>query len=88
MQTINKKLHKEKIETAIVRLNSIKIKVANLRRNLEEIKIQTEIESRNICKKCTNLITKNEEVIFKDHSGKTIKHFHRKCFESLIASIN
>jgi hypothetical protein len=88
MQTINKKLQKEQIETAIVRLNSIKSKVVNLRVNLEKIKVQTEIESRNICKKCKNLITKNEEVIFKDHSGKKIQHFHRKCFESLIASIS
>ena len=87
IQTINKKLQKEQIETALVRLNSLKSKVVNLRINLEKIKVQTEIKSRNICKKCENLITKNEEVVFREHSGKNVQHFHRKCFESLISSI-
>ena len=87
MQTSNKKLQKEQIETAIVRLNSLKSKVVNLRVNLEKIKVQTEIESRKLCKKCDNLISKKQEVIFRDHSGKNVQYFHRKCFEVLIASI-
>ena len=89
MQTISKKpQQKERMEIVLVRLNSLKSKVIDLRNNLEKLKAQTEIKSRNKCEKCKNPIIKGEEVTFSDHSGKIIQHFHKKCFERLIASIN
>ena len=83
----NLRYRKEKIETTLDRLNSLKSRVVELRIKCEKLKLQTEKRNENICKRCKKAIIKDEEVTFKDSSGKITQHFHKRCFETLVACI-
>jgi uncharacterized protein with PIN domain len=86
MQTYNNRRYsKEQIETTLIRLNSLKVKVTELRIKCEKLKsLQTEkLEKR--CKECNKKIIRGKEVTFKDSSGKITQYYHKHCFETLVA---
>jgi hypothetical protein len=89
MQVNNgKRYRKEQIETTLDKLNTLKSKVIELRIKCEKLKLQTEKRKENSCKKCKKAIVKDEEVTFKNSSGKITQHFHKHCFEKLVACLN
>ncbi|MCW3997370.1 MAG: hypothetical protein NWF10_02230 [Candidatus Bathyarchaeota archaeon] len=87
MQTYNNRTYpKEQIETTLIRLNSLKLKVTELRVKCEKLKrLQKEKLNENRCKACNKKITHSKEVTFKDPSGKITQYYHKHCFETFIA---
>jgi hypothetical protein len=88
MQTYNddRNYPKEQIETTLIRLNSLKLKVTELRVKCEKLKrLQKEKRIENICRSCNKKIIHGKEVTFKASSGKITQYYHKHCFDTLIA---
>jgi len=76
---------KEKVEAALVRLQSLKCKVSELRVQCEELKkLQLEKQKEALlCNECGKLINHGQEVTLKDLFGKVKSHYHKDCFKAI-----
>ena len=84
----NSKLQREQIEITLNKLNSLKSQVVRLRIKCEKLRLETEKNKKNICELCEKSILKDEKVTFKNTSKKITNHFHKSCFEILVAWLN
>lgn len=84
----NSKHHKEQIEVTLSKLNSLRSQIIELRVKFEKLKFETEKRNKKICEKCKKEIRKDEKVTFKNTSKKITNHFHKSCFEILVACLN
>ena len=87
MQTYNgERFQKEKIETTLIRLNALKLKVTELRVRCEKLKkLQKEKLDEKKCSRCKKKIIPGKEVVFKDPAGELKHYYHNHCFETLIS---
>jgi len=77
--------HKEKIEIAMARLQSLKCKVAELRLHCEELK-KWQPESQTpalVCNECGKHIKHGQEVILRDSLGEVKSCYHKYCFKGI-----
>ncbi len=76
---------KEKIDIAMARLQSLKLKVAELRLHCEELKkLQSESQMPALlCNECGKHITQGQEVTLKDSLGKVKGYYHKDCFKGI-----
>ncbi len=80
---------REKIESALCKLQELKERVAELKRKCEELR---SIESERIeitakkfsqCDKCGHALDPEEQVVIRDGNGEERRHYHKKCFQTL-----
>jgi hypothetical protein len=75
---------KEKVETALARLQSLKSQVSELRVQCEALKkLQSEKQKDVICNECGKLIKQGQEVVLKGSLGKVKSYYHRDCFKAI-----
>jgi hypothetical protein len=75
---------KEKVEVVLVRLQSLKSQVSELRVQCEALKkLQLEKQKDLICKECGKLIEQGQEVVLKGSFGKIKGYYHRDCFKAI-----
>jgi dsDNA-specific endonuclease/ATPase MutS2 len=77
---------REKIETALNTLTTLKNRVSELRSQCEELKKQL-LENRVEelpCNRCGKAIQPGHEVIVRDSEGKERSRYHEKCFKALL----
>jgi len=80
--------HREKFEEAIVRLKSMRGRVANLKIHCESLgKLQlTEQAAEAVCSDCGKEIEQGQEVVVKNASGSPRSWYHRDCFRAIWVS--
>lgn len=79
---------REKLETALARLQSLKCKVSELRLQCEALKKQ-ELEKKKkalVCNECGKLIEQGNEVTIKDTHGEVRSCYHKDCFKAILFS--
>lgn len=79
---------KEKIETALARLQSLKLKVSELKLQLETLrKLQSERQEKTLlCNHCSKAIRNGTEILFKGFNGEVKKSYHERCFKAVLSS--
>jgi len=81
---------REKIESALYTLQELKERVAVLKRKCEELRRieseRIEFAAKNVsrCDKCRHSLDPEEQVVVRDGNGEERRHYHRKCFETLL----
>ena len=80
---------KEKAEAALVKLQSLKNQIAELRMQCEALKKrQSERQKDLTCSECRKLIEPGQEVVLKGSFGKLESYYHRDCFKAIWLSQN
>jgi uncharacterized protein with PIN domain len=79
---------KEKIEAALVRLQSLKHNVSELRLQLEALRdLHSEKhEKALLCSHCGKTIRKGNEIMIKNSLGEIRKSYHKACFKAVLSS--
>ena len=79
---------KERVESALVRLKSLKGRVTELREQCESLrKLGSEKAiGKVMCSECGTEIGLGQEVLVKDPSGKPNSSFHKECFKAIWTS--
>jgi prefoldin subunit 5 len=80
--------HKEKVEAALVRLQSLKRQVSKLRLQLEALReLQSEKQEKALlCNHCGRAIRKGKEIMIKDSFGEIKRSYHKGCFKAVLSS--
>jgi hypothetical protein len=76
---------RDKIEAALVRLQSLKSQIAALRLQCEALK-KRQSEQRVeglVCSECGKRIVLGEEVLLKDSFGEVKRFYHKECFKRI-----
>lgn len=78
----------EKIEAALARLQSIKLKVSELKLQLEALReLQSEKQGKtSLCNHCGKAIRKGQEITIKGSLGEIKRSYHESCFKAVLAS--
>ncbi len=75
---------REKVEAVLVRLQSLKSQVSELRVQCEALKkLQSEKPQDLTCNECGKLIEDGQEVVLKDSFGKIKSYYHKDCFKAI-----
>ncbi|MBT0159853.1 hypothetical protein G4O51_07695 [Candidatus Bathyarchaeota archaeon A05DMB-2] len=75
---------KERIEAALVMLQSLKNKVSELRLQCETLKkLQSEKQKDLVCGTCGKRIEAGQEVTLKDSFGNVRGYYHKDCFKAI-----
>lgn len=79
---------KEKVETTLVRLQSLKLHVSKLRLQLEAFReLQSEkLEKSLLCDHCGKAIRECEEIMIKGSLGEIKSSYHKGCFKAVLSS--
>jgi hypothetical protein len=79
---------KEKTEEALARLQSLKLKIAELRLQVETLrKLQVEKQEKaRLCTHCGKAIRKGTEIMVKGFKGEVKKSYHEGCFKVVLSS--
>lgn len=79
---------KEKVEAALVRLQSLKHKVAELRLQLKALReLQSEKQEKALlCNYCGKAIRKGKENTIKGSLGEIKRFYHKGCFKAILCS--
>jgi uncharacterized protein with PIN domain len=79
---------KEKVEATLIRLQSLKHKVSELRLQLEALrKLQSEKQEKVLlCNYCGKAIRKGEEITIKGSFGEIRRSYHKGCFKAILSS--
>jgi uncharacterized protein with PIN domain len=79
---------KEKAEATLVRLQSLKRQVSELRLQLEALReLQSEKQEKaSLCNHCGKTIRKGEEITVKGTLGETKRSYHKDCFKTVLSS--
>jgi hypothetical protein len=79
---------KEKVETALARLQSLKLKVSELRLQLETLKkLQSGRQEKTLlCNHCGEAIRNGAEILIKSVNGEVKKAYHECCFKAVLSS--
>jgi uncharacterized protein with PIN domain len=79
---------KEKVEAALVRLQSLKRQVSELRLQLEAVReLQLEKQEKAfLCNHCGKAIRKGEEIMIKGSLGEIKRSYHKSCFKDVLSS--
>jgi uncharacterized protein with PIN domain len=80
--------HKEKVESALAILQSLKHQVSELRLQLEALKeLQSEKQEQALlCDYCGKSIRKGKEITIKGSLGEVKRSYHRHCFKAVLSS--
>jgi hypothetical protein len=86
--TSDKVKRKEKVETALARLRSLKLKVSKLNLQLETLrKLQSERQEKTLlCSHCGKAIRNGTGILIKSFNGEIKKSYHRDCFKAVLSS--
>jgi len=79
---------REKIETTLCKLQTLKNEISELRRQCEELK-KLRLEDKGkmlLCSECGNTIEPSQEVVFRDSAGTEKHYYHKACFRELLMS--
>jgi hypothetical protein len=80
---------KEKAESALAKLQSLKNQILELRMQCEALKKRRSEEQRVLtCGECGNLIEPGQEVVLRGSFGKLESYYHRDCFKAIWLSQN
>ena len=79
---------KEKVEAALARLKSLKIRISELRVQCEALKLKSDERSSLKCEECGGLVEEGQEVRLKDSFGEVKGYYHRNCFKEIWLSQN
>jgi hypothetical protein len=81
---------REKVEVTLVRLQSLKHQVSELRKQCEELrKLQSEKQNTAlVCRECGNPINQGEEITLKNSFGNLSSYYHKDCFKAIWLSQN
>jgi len=80
---------KEKIESALCKLQELKERVAELKRKCEELRrmeldrIEANAKKMAKCDNCGTSLDPAEQVVIRDGNGEERRHYHKKCFQTL-----
>jgi hypothetical protein len=79
---------KEKVEATLARLQSLKLKVSELRLQIEALRdLQSEKEEKALlCNHCGKAIRKGEEITIKGSLGEIKRSYHKGCFKAVLSS--
>jgi len=79
---------KEKIEATLARLQSIKLKVSELRLQLEALRdLQSEKQEKALlCYHCGKAIRKGKEITIKGSLGEIKRSYQKSCFKAVLSS--
>ena len=79
---------KEKVETAVARLQSLKCKVSELRAQCEALKMSQSEKQTNalVCNECGKPIKEGNEITIKDTFGAVKSYYHEDCFKTILSS--
>lgn len=77
----NKIRRKEKVESILARLQSLKGQVSELRKKCEELRLGNREDL--ICSECGRLIEAGQEVALKNSHGQIKAYYHRECFKKI-----
>jgi hypothetical protein len=75
---------KEKVETSLAKLQSLKNQISELRMQCEALKkAQSRRQKDLTCSECGKLIEKGQEVVLKGSFGKLGSYYHKDCFKAI-----
>ncbi len=79
---------KEKVEAALVRLKTLRSRVAELRAQCESLR---EMQAKNqqetlVCAECGKNIENGQEITVEDDSGNPRSYYHKDCFKAIWVS--
>jgi uncharacterized protein with PIN domain len=75
---------KEKVEIALVKLQSLKSQISELRIQCEALKKrQSERQKELTCSECGKSIERGQEVVLKGSFGKLERYYHKSCFKTI-----
>jgi hypothetical protein len=79
---------KEKAEATLARLQSLKLKVSELRLQIEALRdLQSEKQEKALlCNHCGKAIRKGEEITIKGSLGEIKRSYHKGCFKAVLSS--
>jgi len=79
---------KEKVEATLVRLQSLKRRVSELRLQLEALReLQSEKQEKALlCNHCGKAIKKGKEITIKGSLGEIKSFYHKGCFKAVLSS--
>jgi len=81
---------REKIESTLYKLQELKEGIAELKLKCEELRRieseRLEFAAKNVsrCDKCRHPVDPEEQVVVRDGNGEERRHYHRKCFQTLL----
>jgi len=77
----------EKAQAVLVRLQSLKCKVSELRAQCEALKLQSKKQMKAlVCSECGRLMKEGTEVTVKDTLGAVKSYYHEDCFRKVLSS--
>jgi len=78
----------EKIEATLARLQSLKLKVSELRLQIEALRdLQSEKQEKALlCNHCGKAIRKGKEITIKGSLGEIKSSYHKGCFKAVLSS--
>jgi len=81
---------KEKIDSMMHKLQTLKNKSLELRQKCENLKnTLSEDEGKVLtCSKCGGAIEPGQEVVIKDSTGTKTRYYHKECFQDLIRALS
>ena len=81
---------KEKIDSMMRKLQTLKNKSLELRQKCEKLKnTLSEDEVKMLtCNKCGGAIESGQEVVIKDSTGTKTRYYHKECFQDLIRALS
>jgi hypothetical protein len=79
---------KEKIEATLARLQSLKLKVSELRLQIEALRnLQSEKQEKALlCDHCGKAIRKGKEITIRGSLGEVKRSYHKGCFKAILSS--
>lgn len=85
---INLAANKDRVEAALVRLKSLRSRVAEIRVQVESLrKLHAENQERPaVCFECGKEIEQGQEVTIKDPNGNPKSFYHKDCFKVIWSS--
>lgn len=75
---------KEKVKAALVKLQSLKSQISELRMQCEALKKrQSERQKDLTCSECGEPIERGQEVVLRGSFGKLERYYHKDCFKTI-----
>jgi phage/plasmid primase-like uncharacterized protein len=80
--------HKEKVQAALARLQSLKCKVSELRAQCEALRaMQSEKQMKAlVCNECGKPIREGKEITIKNTLGAIKSYYHQDCFKRILST--
>ena len=80
---------KEKIESALCKLQELRQRIADLKHRCEELRrmeserLEPVAVNTSRCDKCGRAVNTEEQVVVRDSNGEERRHYHKGCFQTL-----